>query len=408
MAIRSLVLSHRYNYINIYEDYCNGIESMSTEYHFIDYIVSYYDLGKSKFERLVEDKIVNDDITHVFIILLSADLTIDFYFIHSISKKAKVVMNFFDTEHFFEFCDRYYAQLADLVILPDYLSTFRYQLFDIKAICTFSLFDSNKYVNQNQENHDIAVSFVGNCMIQKRISYLSYLKENNIQVQCHGKGSSTGFISFDDMVDVFNKSRINLNFTGTLDSEFLVFGKSITKRIKQCKGRPIEIALCGGFVLTEYAPGIENMFEIGKEIDVFRTEDELCEKIRYYLTHDEERNEIARKGYERASRDYTIYSGFERVFKCLEDGSSPNKTMYLDKDFIKLFVSYRFYYIFLFLLSGKFRHMFEELSIIGKYRRFYFRKAYYYSVKGASMFLAMKCPAFKIYLKNKLAIKVRI
>ena len=35
------------------------------------------------------------------------------------------------------------------------------------------------------------------------------------------------------------------------------------------KGRCQEIALSGGFVLSEYAPGLEDLFDIGTEIDVF-------------------------------------------------------------------------------------------------------------------------------------------
>jgi hypothetical protein len=46
------------------------------------------------------------------------------------------------------------------------------------------------------------------------------------------------------------------------------------------------------------------VFEVGKEVEAYRGADELIEKIRYYLEHDDERKEIALKGYRRTVKDY--------------------------------------------------------------------------------------------------------
>ena len=54
-------------------------------------------------------------------------------------------MNFLDPNIFFEIADRYYAQTADLTLLADYLIKYHYEILNIKAICTFSLFDKNYY-----------------------------------------------------------------------------------------------------------------------------------------------------------------------------------------------------------------------------------------------------------------------
>jgi hypothetical protein len=68
----------------------------------------------------------------------------------------------------------------------------------------------------------------------------------------------------------------------------------------QCVAAPnprvYDVMACGGFLLTEYNPGLEDEFEIDKDLAVFRTRDELREKAEYYLAHPEARMQIAARG----------------------------------------------------------------------------------------------------------------
>ena len=45
------------------------------------------------------------------------------------------------------------------------------------------------------------------------------------------------------------------------------------------------------------------MFKEGGEAEYFHDKEEMMDKIRYYLTHDDEREKIAKAGYERLLRD---------------------------------------------------------------------------------------------------------
>jgi spore maturation protein CgeB len=49
---------------------------------------------------------------------------------------------------------------------------------------------------------------------------------------------------------------------------------------------------------------LEQIFKVGNEVVAYRGADELIEKIRYYLEHDDQRREIALNGYRRALKDY--------------------------------------------------------------------------------------------------------
>lgn len=58
-----------------------------------------------------------------------------------------------------------------------------------------------------------------------------------------------------------------------------------------------DILSAGGFCITNYQPELLLYFENGKDIVIFETVEDLIEKIKYYLTHEEERQAIAENGY---------------------------------------------------------------------------------------------------------------
>ncbi len=152
------------------------------------------------------------------------------------------------------------------------------------------------------------VSFVG-AVYPERRDYLCALKELGISVQVFDNKGGRNKLMLSDVVRVVNQSRINLNFT---------LGR-VSLRTKQLKGRMFEVAMCGGFLLTEYAPELERYFEIGREVVCFDSAAEAAEKVRYYLQHPDEREQIAARGYERAQRDYTARVCFRKVFLQIEE-----------------------------------------------------------------------------------------
>lgn len=76
----------------------------------------------------------------------------------------------------------------------------------------------------------------------------------------------------------------------------------------------------GGFLIFPYIKGIEDCFEIGKEIVTypFGDFDELKRLIDYYVEHDEEREAIRLAGYERTKRDHTYTSRVQEMLEILQ------------------------------------------------------------------------------------------
>ncbi len=407
-----LVLSHLNGGNRVFEDYCSGIRANSAGYEYVDYVREYQRFGKERFEAHVKQIVRDKRIDHIFFVWWSCDLTIDIRFIEALSSMASIVMNYFDTEYFFEGVDRYYAQLADVVMLPDCLSRYKYHQLGIEAITTFALYDKRLYARTLDAPRDIDVSFVGNLKQQSsRNEYLVYLQQHGVNVETFGIGSKHGFVDFEEMVRTFNRSKINLNFTMTSDrSNYVVNPPRISQRIKQSKGRPNEIALSGGFILSEYAPGIEEMYDIGREIDVFSTKEELLDKSRYYLSHAEQRDAMAARSHAKAMMHYEVVAGFAKVFARLATiERRRTSTIYVDPEFLDNFVSYRFVYIVCCALNGRLRSVLTELRILLRHGPVSLGKAYYFALKGFLLYMRDRPRAEQTLrqIKNRLRIRVK-
>ncbi len=91
----------------------------------------------------------------------------------------------------------------------------------------------------------------------------------------------------------------------------IVFNCSIAGDVTM---RVFEGTACGALVLTDaIANGLDELFEIGREIVVYRDDGDLLEKIAYYLAHDKEREAIARAGQARTLREHTYVHRMERL-----------------------------------------------------------------------------------------------
>lgn len=114
----------------------------------------------------------------------------------------------------------------------------------------------------------------------------------------------------DEMPKVFRLSRINLNITL----------KCIESGIPL---RAIDILGSGGFLMCNYQPEVVEYFQNGKEVVCYESVDDLVEKCGYYLSHEEERAEIARQGHDRAHELFSYEKQLTAIFQIagLETGN---------------------------------------------------------------------------------------
>ncbi len=175
------------------------------------------------------------------------------------------------------------------------------------------------------------VSFVGSAHGDRK-EKIQKLKECGIDVVCFGYGWEKGSVSAEDIPNIFNDSIISLNFANS-------------KGENQVKARTFEVCGSGGFLLTESAPNLQNIYDIENEIVIFDNIDECAKKIKYFFENLDLRDEMAKKSYKRTIENYTYK---ERVRAILEYAQKIEKRETQEVDFQKAVASHTRG----FLLSG--------------------------------------------------------
>ncbi|MEZ5990713.1 MAG: glycosyltransferase [Planctomycetota bacterium] len=79
----------------------------------------------------------------------------------------------------------------------------------------------------------------------------------------------------------------------------------------------------GGFHLTHYVPGMEELFDRGVHLDWFESREEALEKIRYYLARPELRARIARQGCELVHEEHRYEDRIREVLAILRLERAP-------------------------------------------------------------------------------------
>lgn len=116
-----------------------------------------------------------------------------------------------------------------------------------------------------------------------------------------------GYVGYDtEMPLVFHDSKINLNITL----------RSILSGIPL---RCMDIMGAGGFLLSNYQPELAEYFEVGKELVLYDSRDDLMQKIEYYLCHEEERLAIARRGQQKIEENFSYRKVLPKIFSYVHE-----------------------------------------------------------------------------------------
>jgi len=147
------------------------------------------------------------------------------------------------------------------------------------------------------------VVFIGQ-KFGSRGASVDFLRRNGIDVRTFGPFWGAGSrLSQMEMIDVINKAKIMLNFSGS--------SKDPSKRY--IKGRVFEIIACGAFMLTEECNDLDLYLQRGKEVVTFEGKEDMLAKIRHYLAHEQEREAIAAAGERKIRREYTYRGAFKKI-----------------------------------------------------------------------------------------------
>lgn len=138
------------------------------------------------------------------------------------------------------------------------------------------------------------VSFVGNNYGWRSV-LISHLQSAGVHVECFGSGFSNGHIDAPAVARAFGESRIVLG-VGTV---------AHSRRVVTLKLRDFDAPMSGSLYLTTENPDLRDLFEVGREIEMYRSPAHCLQLIRHYLSHPAEREAVAAAGRRRAMRDHT-------------------------------------------------------------------------------------------------------
>lgn len=153
---------------------------------------------------------------------------------------------------------------------------------------------------------DRNLSFIGRFSPMRQQYEALLCEQPDLRPYIAGQGwPHSSRLTLGQLVDAISRSRINLHFPKELSDSH-----TIPRRL-------FEVLGCQGFLLSNASNEISTLFEEGKEFVSFRDNEELLEKARFYLSHEEERQKIARAGYLRVHKEHTWHHRFNSIFEAV-------------------------------------------------------------------------------------------
>lgn len=242
--------------------------------------------------------------------------------IHAIRKLTKTFCFFHDDTWRKDF-SLFWAKQFDYFSSPDIYCHEKYRRLGLDNVIHFP-FGVNHHLYKKipdvPKTYDL--SFVGGWH-PVREWLIRLIEKQGHKVYVAGHGWPNGIVDHNRMVEIFNHSKINLNFSNSSnwDARYLFQRpKSLkdnikgAKNVEQMKARMFEINACGSFQLCYYVDGLEHAYEISKEIGVYISPNDLIDKINFYLIKDSYREDIALSGQMRTLKDHTYSKRFHSIF----------------------------------------------------------------------------------------------
>ena len=168
----------------------------------------------------------------------------------------------------------------------------------VKAEWLPHAFEPLAYPRFDYASKDHDVCFVGHVNSENRMNFLHEMFKTFPNFYF-------GQRQFEKAAQKFCKSKIVLNIAMKEDLNMRVF----------------EALGCGSFLLTDWVPHIDEIFEDGKHLVLYRSLEEAVDKAKYYLAHDTDREKIAQAGYEEAIARHTIDHRADKILAAVNSVS---------------------------------------------------------------------------------------
>lgn len=291
-------------------NFYDALSHMGHKLIYFDFMELTRELGKERLNKRLREVVDSERPDLMFCVLFGNEL--DPEVVRDISLRTDTTtLNWFCDDHWrFESFSRHWAPAFNWVV-----TTARSAVPKYRAIGYANAIKSQWACNQYSYRRlpvtpEYDVTFVG-LPHGERPDVIAYLRRNGVDVRVWGKGWDSGRLGQDELVEVFNRSRINLNFSNASSRPRL---RRWIRFEPQIKARNFEIPGCGGFELSGRADDLDSYFRPDREIVTFGDRRELLRKIRHYLDNEDLRQAIADAGHQRVVREHTYDIRFAEIF----------------------------------------------------------------------------------------------
>lgn len=149
------------------------------------------------------------------------------------------------------------------------------------------------------------IGFVGSWE-QERCDSILYLAKHGLNVRVWGGGKWLEYKGKYPNLTIEDKGLYSEDYSKSFQAFKISLCFLRKMNFDQQTTRTVEIPACGGFMMAERTDEHRAMFAEDKEAVYFSSNEELLEKCRYYLSHEDERRQIASAGLTRClTSDYS-------------------------------------------------------------------------------------------------------
>lgn len=122
-----------------------------------------------------------------------------------------------------------------------------------------------------------------------------------------------------ETAEMYNATKIVINLHRAHDDETM---NSNSARIEGASPNPrtFEIMSCATLQLTDERSDLARFYTPGVEIETYHSQEEMLQKIRHYLKHEDQRREIALRGFARTLREHTYEHRLNQLLATIFDG----------------------------------------------------------------------------------------
>lgn len=285
------------------------LRALGHEVIYFDFMTIFRERGRDEMNRQLRAIAATEHPDAMFCVLFGDELDQDV--IRSISGTQTTTIAWFSDDHWrFENYSRHWAPCFNWSVTTANSALPKYARLGYRNVIKSQWACNHHQYKRLDLPLRYDVTFVG-LPHGERPDLVRYIRNAGIDIRVWGLGWESGRVDQTDLIRIFNQSRINLNFSNASSKPRF---QRWLRFEPQIKARNFEIPGTGGFQLSGRADDIDAYYVPDREIVLFGDRRELVERIRHYLSHEDERAHVAEAGYQRTKRDHTYDRRLSEIF----------------------------------------------------------------------------------------------